>query len=625
MRKMHWAAVALLAVGYGNGGCSCGESDTAPRSGGPRAGKGGSAGGASGGDAGADSGGTGGFAGKGRTPGQGGKGGGSTGKAGSSSSPGGQGGGAGTPPRPDTAGEGGEGGEPTAGQGGAGGEPAEDAPPTVSVTASSLLVTSAGQITLIATAADDLGIASVSFREGSAVLGTDATAPYEQVVAFAAADTGVHHFTAYAADTGSNVASAGVDVTVAIDADAPIFRRQLNGVRQTTPFASLYARSVAVDASGRPLVVTSAAQGEDDAWRFELTSGGSAVMGTGTSSANAYLHAAAALGGEEIAVLGSSDSCNCSSIVHLLLHTGDPNLGLLPRSSFPQSSYTDQALALTRDAGGNLYLAGHTRGTLPSQGATPHTNADAGTTSDAFLMKLDAAYAVQWVRQWGGSGAEVARSVALDAGGRVWVAGETGALGLEGKTPLGGLDAWVSVFDAEGTALMTDQFGSASDDRAVGVAAFAAGGAVVAAYGGAVAGATTTSGDALGGVDAFLRYYDAGLSTTSTLSLGTDGEDTLAGVAVGPGDTVWVSGTTAGAIAPNGGGGKDLFVRRYAGTTPAFTRQIGIATEESAQGIALDASGNAFVVGTTAGSLFATLEGSSDAVLFSLTPLGTYR
>jgi hypothetical protein len=297
----------------------------------------------------------------------------------------------------------------------------------------------------------------------------------------------------------------------------------------------------------------------------------------------------------------------------------------MPRSSYPQSSYTDQPLALIRDANGNLYLAGHTRGTLPSQGAAPHTNADEGETSDAFLMKLDASYALQWVRQWGGAGADFARAVALDAVGRVWVTGETSELGLEGETPLGGLDGWVRVFDADGVALMTDEFGSASDDWAVGVAGVTGGGAVVAWYGGSDTGAITTSGDTLGGVDGYLRRYDATLGATSTLALGTGAEDMLASVAVGPGDTLWVAGTTAGALAPNGGGAKDIFVRRYAGDDPAFSRQVGLATDDSAQGVAVDASGNGFIVGTTAGSLFGTLEGVSDAVLFSLTPLGTYR
>ncbi len=511
------------------------------------------------------------------------------------------------------------------GSGGEGGEPAPDAAPTVSLAASSVLVKSAGDVTLTATAADDVGIENVAFREGNSALGTDTSAPYEQVVSFVAADTGVHRFTAVATDTGSSTASDSVEVTVAIDAESPIFRRQLNGQRQTTPFASLYARSVTVDSQGRPLVTTSAAQGDDNAWRFGLTGGGEQLANTGSAPTNIYYHAAISLDANDVAVLGSSDFCACSSIVHVLLQTGDPNLGLLPRSSFPQSSYTDQALALVRDTSGSLYLAGRTLGTLPSQGANPRVNVDAGTTSDAFLLKLDASYAVQWVRQWGGAGADVARAIALDGSGRIWVTGETSALGLDGETPLGGLDGWVSVFDAAGTELMTDEFGSASDDRAVGVAALAGGGAVVAVYGGSIAGATTTLGDTLGGTDGFIRRYDATPAPVSTIALGTSADDELGGIAVGTGDSIWVAGTTAGAITSGGGGAKDIFVRRYTGTTPAFTRQIGVAADDSAQGIAVDTSGNAFIVGTTLGDLFATREGVSDAVLFSLTPLGTYR
>lgn len=64
-------------------------------------------------------------------------------------------------------------------------------------------VTAAGSNTFTATASDASGIASVKFYRGNVLLGTDTTAPYEQSVAFSAADNGSQTVTATATDTAS--------------------------------------------------------------------------------------------------------------------------------------------------------------------------------------------------------------------------------------------------------------------------------------------------------------------------------------------------------------------------------------------------------------------------------------
>jgi len=100
---------------------------------------------------------------------------------------------------------------------GGGGGGGDTTPPTASISASSTNVTTAGTLTLSASASDNDRVARVEFREGSTVLSTDTSAPYSASVALTAANNGSHTYTARAVDgAGNATTSAGVTVTVNI-------------------------------------------------------------------------------------------------------------------------------------------------------------------------------------------------------------------------------------------------------------------------------------------------------------------------------------------------------------------------------------------------------------------------
>lgn len=90
-------------------------------------------------------------------------------------------------------------------------------PPTVTLSSSSTSVTSAGTITLSATAADNIGVARVEFRDGTTLLSTDTSAPYSASVGLTSTNNGTHSYTARAFDAAGNATtSAAVSVTVNI-------------------------------------------------------------------------------------------------------------------------------------------------------------------------------------------------------------------------------------------------------------------------------------------------------------------------------------------------------------------------------------------------------------------------
>lgn len=521
---------------------------------------------------------------------------------------------------------GGGGASGTAGGGGtsgsdAGDGPIDTTPPTISLGASKNLVTQAESILLTATASDDVGVVDVVFYEGTTVLGTDATTAYEQSVAYTYANNGTHTYKAVARDQAGNTAEATVEVGVAIDATNSVWKKQFNG----TPTSTDFARMVTLDAQGRPIVLTHTSQGVEDAFRWAANGNfDSHMYGTGTTTPNIYMFGVATNAAGDIGISGAWDGCSCSDMVHtLLLITKDaPNLNWNKTLGLSQSSNKEFGYATTVAPNGDIYVCGSTLGTMSGQGPAPFSNA--GKT-DAFLFKVSQG-ALVWARQWGTASDELCTKLTLDSQGRIWSAGyiETGAA-LAGQTSAGARDAWLKVFDADGNALFTTQFGTTLDDAPGGVAALASGAVVVAGSGGPLPGAVTSTGDTLGTTDGWLRYYDATFQVTKTLMLGTPGSDAANGVAANAKGDVWVVGRTAGSLGTSAGA-FDAYARRYgAGDAPIYTRQFGTAGDETLASCAVDAAGNLFAVGSTSGSLFASLEGATDGILVSLGPLGNWR
>ena len=88
--------------------------------------------------------------------------------------------------------------------------------PTVTLTPSSLAVSSAGQLTLSATASDNRAVTRVEFYRGATLLATDTTAPYSHGLALTAPDNGSLSFSARAFDARNNQGQDLKSVSVAI-------------------------------------------------------------------------------------------------------------------------------------------------------------------------------------------------------------------------------------------------------------------------------------------------------------------------------------------------------------------------------------------------------------------------
>jgi len=90
-----------------------------------------------------------------------------------------------------------------------------------------------------------------------------------------------------------------------------------------------------------------------------------------------------------------------------------------------------------------------------------------------------------------------------------------------------------------------------------------------------------------------------------TRQFGTSASDSAWGVAIDTSGNVYVAGRTSGALPGQSSAGEsDAFVRKYDGSgNELWTSQFGSSTSDYAYGVAVDISGNVYVVGNTWGAL----------------------
>jgi hypothetical protein len=124
------------------------------------------------------------------------------------------------------------------------------------------------------------------------------------------------------------------------------------------------------------------------------------------------------------------------------------------------TSGSENALGLTADGLGHVYVSGLTNGNLGGPNAGGY---------DIFLRKLDNDGTTVWSQQFGTSGDDIGNSVSADALGNVFVGGRT--TGNLGGVLVGDRDAFVAKYDASGNLAWTRQLGSSAFEENMSVSA----------------------------------------------------------------------------------------------------------------------------------------------------------
>ena len=214
----------------------------------------------------------------------------------------------------------------------------------------------------------------------------------------------------------------------------------------------------------------------------------------------------------------------------------------------------------------------------------------------ALMPPAARAQTIEWFDQFETAADEKPRGVARHADGSVYVTGL--ASDVLGERSFGGLDVFLRKYDASGAEVWTLQFGSDTEDQATDIACDLLGNVYVVGWTVGVLGASSA-----GSFDAFIAKFDGDGTELWRSQFGTASVDQAASVAVDWRGNVYVAGHTDGLLGFPGGGGFDAFVRKYDRFgTPQWTRQFGTQSMDVARGVDADGDGNVYVVGDTEGA-----------------------
>lgn len=218
---------------------------------------------------------------------------------------------------------------------------------------------------------------------------------------------------------------------------------------------------------------------------------------------------------------------------------------------------------LAVDAGGAMYLAGQFAGTVDFDPGPRTRTASSGPSQGGFVLKLTAAGNFDWVAPFVGqgsgktAGSAVAQSLTLDGGGDVIVGGYYGnAVDFDpgsGTTtlPTGG-GGFITKLTAGGSLAWARALEGTDSTFVYGVAVDAAGGIyATGAFKGTVdldPGAGTRSRTTAGNFDVFAVKLTAAGEFTRAEMFGGPGEDLGRGIAVDAAGTVYLVGSYTGAV-----------------------------------------------------------------------------
>ena len=297
-------------------------------------------------------------------------------------------------------------------------------------------------------------------------------------------------------------------------------------------------------------------------------------------------------------------------------------------------SADDFARAVAIDAEGNCYLTGSFQSpTVDFGGEIVKRNSD----TEIFVAKFDGNGKVLWVRQAGGTGGGSGNGITIAADGYVYVCGYFSGDTTFGDLTLknaGFSDMFVARYDPNGELDWVRQIGGTGDDVAVAIAVDAQGNAyITGGFEDEVRFSRTVTLSSAGLVDSFVAKLDNTGRTVWAQRAGGPNTDIGYGIALDPQGNILVSGgfngtesyssemrlhaafrsrkgTHIGSFNGKGlksEGGSDVFVSKYDQRSRlTWVRTFGgnkIGCPEAGYSIAVDASGHAHVTGTFAGKV----------------------
>ena len=338
--------------------------------------------------------------------------------------------------------------------------------------------------------------------------------------------------------------------------------------------------------------------------------------------------------------------------------------GAVLYSTYLGGPCNDVAHGIAIDAAGNAYITGR----------VDQTNCYSGATPGALVAKLGPTGALVYFSTFGGALVETSTglAIAVDAGGHAYVTGTTAAADFPTTQgafqPVRCADVWSSLtadgfaikLSADGSSLVYSTFlCGTGDDAPAGIAVDAAGNAYIAGTTGSHDFPTANplqpsiGSSGVNGVTGFVsKLAPDGSHLIYSTYLGGSTRDLIKGLALDGQGNVYVTGmtqstdypTTAAVLQEHSRGNSSSMICGYAaicysvfvtkidasGSAMVYSTYLYGEADHGSSGIAVDAAGNAHVVGSTNSSYFPIRDafqpanrGLDDAFIAKLSPDGT--
>ncbi len=287
------------------------------------------------------------------------------------------------------------------------------------------------------------------------------------------------------------------------------------------------------------------------------------------------------------------------------------------------SALYDWANDVACDGAGNVYVTGNYKGHMDF-GST-NLPATGSSAPEVYLAKYDSAGSNIWVRRGIGNYGEDSTAVSVDPAGNVFITGilrGTMTLGTFNLVSAGADDMFMAKFDADGNVLWARRAGGSGYDQGNGIAADTAGNVYVTGW---FSGSADFDGIGLsssGPNDGFIAKYSGSGSLLWVRAVGGSlsglANEVALGLDGGPLITGNFSGTaTIGSTSLTSRGGTDVFVAKWNSSgDPLWAVSGGSTNADIGNGIAVDGTGNACVIGKVGGAALFGSENTSSSGVF---------
>jgi hypothetical protein len=324
------------------------------------------------------------------------------------------------------------------------------------------------------------------------------------------------------------------------------------------------------------------------------------------------------------------------------------------------SSVADIGNAVLLNSDGTSYFCGQTGGvaTIYDSTGTPFgTTIATNGSSDAFVVKFDAAGYVLWVTRIASTNADFARRVKTDSSGNLYVAvgcGNTGALtttiyNSDGTTfgtvttATGGTDTLLVKYNSDGFGQWASRISSSVNDNPSGLVVDPNGNIIIAGQNSGAATITAYNSDTtafattltnIGGGDAYVVKYNSSGFVQWVTRIGTTGADNVNNIAVDSASNIYIAYTAAATLPTSiysaGGalfatvtslGNLDLILIKYnsSGIAQWYSRCAGTGAD-SAWSVSVDSSDNVILTGLYTGLVTITNSNASTYTTFNSSP-----